>query len=233
MPYVPNNTAVYLKACAGFMAGITAPAVSDTTAADYAQYAQMADVWAQAVDTAWGAPAPTSFEASTIETVSEAIWLGRSPPAGSLFPSSYTQVAAAVVARVRQANAQVVSEGINPDTPSPPLSAATLMIRIPIGLVTVSSGASIPVGSVVESAKLDIETAYSLGTSISLGQAGTPTAFMVGGSSGDNTPTSIGLYINEEDVIAASSGPLLVTITGATSVGGGFAIVKYTTAPST
>jgi hypothetical protein len=115
--YVPNNANVYLKAFAGFMAGITASATTDTTEADYSGYAQMADAWAQQLDTSWGVSAPTFLELDMIAEASEAVWAGRSPlPSDiALHPGSYTQVAEAVIARVLEGNAQVVSEGIDPN----------------------------------------------------------------------------------------------------------------------
>jgi hypothetical protein len=115
--YTPNQTSVYLKAFAGFLAGITAAANTDTGQGDYTLYAQMADSYAQQVDISWGITFPTSLELAMIAQVSEAIWENRSPNSGidAVTPGSYTQVAQAVVARVLQGNAQVVSEGINPN----------------------------------------------------------------------------------------------------------------------
>lgn len=115
--YTPNQTSVYLKAFAGFLAGITAAANTDTGQGDYTLYAQMADSYAQQVDISWGITFPTSLELAMIGQVSEAIWENRSPNSGidAVTPGSYTQVAQAVVARVLQGNAQVVSEGINPN----------------------------------------------------------------------------------------------------------------------
>jgi len=115
--YTPNQTSVYLKAFAGFMAGITAQAVTDTSQGDYTLYGQMADAYAQQVDTSWGILFPTNLELSMIGQISEAIWENRSPNGGAdaVNPGSYTRVAQAVVARVLQGNAQVVLEGINPN----------------------------------------------------------------------------------------------------------------------
>jgi hypothetical protein len=117
MSYAPNQTSVYLRAFAGFMAGITAQAVTDTSMGDYTLYGQMADAYAQQVDASWGILFPTGLELSMIGQISEAIWENRSPNSGAdaVNPGSYTQIAQAVVARVLQGNAQVVSEGINPN----------------------------------------------------------------------------------------------------------------------
>ncbi|MGO9835538.1 MAG: hypothetical protein ACLP1X_15125 [Polyangiaceae bacterium] len=114
--YVPNNATVYLKALEGFVAGITSAANTDTNPADYANAGQMADAYAQQLDTSWGAAAPTAFEQANIGSASSAVWLLRSSiTANQLIPASYTQVAEAIIARVRQANAQIVSEGIDPN----------------------------------------------------------------------------------------------------------------------
>lgn len=119
MSYVPNNTSVYLRAFAGFMAGITAAAKTDTNAADFTFYAQMADAYSQQLDTQWGETAPTSFELYCIAQSSEAVWENSSvlPASVAVLPGAYTQVAASVVARVQQGNAQIVSEGISPSDP--------------------------------------------------------------------------------------------------------------------
>jgi hypothetical protein len=120
MGYTPNNTSVYLRAAAGFMAGITAAeSLRPILAGSYTMAGEMADAYAQELDTVWGSTAPTSLELLTIAEVSEAVWSTRSPLASNvaLLPSAYLQVAEAVVARVMQLNAQVVSEGINPNDP--------------------------------------------------------------------------------------------------------------------
>jgi hypothetical protein len=115
--YVPNNASVYLRAFAGFMAGITAAASTDTSPSDYSSYARMSDAYAQQLDATWGAPAPTNLELEIIEVASATVWAGRSPLSMDVatLPGSYTQVAAAVIARVLEGNAQVVFEGINPN----------------------------------------------------------------------------------------------------------------------
>jgi hypothetical protein len=115
--YVPNNTPVYLRAFTGFMAGITSSATSDTSAGDYTLAAQMADAYAQQIDTEWGATAPTNLELDLIEEASSSIWTGRTPPSSdvALIPGTYTQTAQAIIARVQQGNTQVVSEGIDPN----------------------------------------------------------------------------------------------------------------------
>jgi hypothetical protein len=115
--YSPNNTSVYLKAFAGFMAGIAAAEFTATKPSAFASYAQMADAYAQELDTAWGTGAPTGLELDEILTASEAVWENRSPLAlpEALRPTAYAQIVLSVIARVHQGNAQVVSEGIDPN----------------------------------------------------------------------------------------------------------------------
>ena len=143
--YVPHNTDLYLKANAGFMGGITAPANTDVHAGDYTLYAQMADAYAQQVDTVWGAPAPTSYDLDAILEVSEAVWAARSPlgAVAGILPGSYTQVAEAVVARVQQANAQIVSEGIDPNGGGVPGGVTNVTGTAPI---TSTGGATPAIG---------------------------------------------------------------------------------------
>lgn len=107
--------------------------------------------------------------------------------------------------------------------------SAVVEVKIPIALATVSSTASIPAGSNVLSAALDVAVAYSAGTTISLGQTGAVAAFL---ATSDNFPTSQNLYSSgDQDTTSGALLPLLVTITGAPSVGSGFAIVRYVATP--
>ena len=143
--YAPNNTSIYLNAFAGFMAGITAPATTDVNAGDYTLYGQMADAWAQEVDTVWGAIAPTSLELDEILTASESVWGNRSPlgALSGIIPGAYNQVAQAVIARVKQGNAQVVSEGIDPNGGGVPGGVTTVTGTAPI---TSTGGATPAIG---------------------------------------------------------------------------------------
>jgi hypothetical protein len=126
--YTPLNTPVYLRAFAGFLSGITAAAKTDVNAGDYTLYAEMADAWAQQVDTSWGVSAPTLLELDGIDGGSEAVWENSSPPPSkaAVLAGTYLTTALAVIARVRQGNAQVVSEGIDPNgTGSPGTGTVT------------------------------------------------------------------------------------------------------------
>lgn len=112
--YTPKTLAVYLNAAAGFMAGITSQATTDSSPADYTQYAQMADAYAQQLDTALGAAPTVPVIAALALSISEAVWENRSPYAlpDAVNPGSYTQIAASVAARITQLLTQIAGEGI-------------------------------------------------------------------------------------------------------------------------
>ena len=109
---------------------------------------------------------------------------------------------------------------------SPSVSGAVFEIRMPITTAaSQSSATSIPANAVVSSAELDVRTAYSSGTTLKIGQTGTLNLLQ---DTGDNFPTVQNLYRAPQDTAwGASALPVLVTITGAPSVGSGFVIVRY------
>ena len=112
--YTPKTLAVYLNAAAGFMAGITSQATTDASPGDYTLYAQMADAYAQQLDTTLGAAPTVPVIAALVLAISEAVWENRSPNSGAdaLNPGSYTQIASSVAARITQLLTQIVGEGI-------------------------------------------------------------------------------------------------------------------------
>jgi hypothetical protein len=107
-------------------------------------------------------------------------------------------------------------------------SGAVQEIRIAVALVTVSSVTSLPIGSIIVDAQLDITTPYSGGATISLGQTGAVAEFQ---ATTDNLPQATGLYQNMQDTAAASTNPLLVTVVGAPAAGDAQAIVRYVVTP--
>lgn len=107
-------------------------------------------------------------------------------------------------------------------------SGAVQEIRIPVALVTTSSTTSIPLGSIIIAAELDVTTPYSGGATISLGQTGSVAEFQ---ATTDNLPQSTGDYAVPQDTAAASSNPLLVTVAGAPAAGAAQAIVRYVVTP--
>jgi len=90
----------------------------------------------------------------------------------------------------------------------------------------VSSVSTIPAGSVVLRAFLDIQTPYSAGATITLGTAANATLFM---AAGDSNPQIANLYDAMQDTANAVTDPMLVTIAGAPAAGAGFACVQYVT----
>jgi len=112
MSYPPLNPAVYLaanQAVAGFYSGEFLPS-------NQAWYAQLADAWAQAMDTAWGAGSYTSLDLLNIGTCSVARFATRGTyPAPPATAAAFADSAALVVALVRATTAQVVAEGIDPN----------------------------------------------------------------------------------------------------------------------
>ena len=124
MSYTPNNVPVYLaayNAIAGFY---------DAQFQHPVDYAELADAWAQALDTAWGAGSYTSLELALIGSVSVIQWQGQPIPEDGhrYVPSAYADAAADVIALVKAGNAQVVAEGIDPNvTPIAPGSLQAVL----------------------------------------------------------------------------------------------------------
>lgn len=109
--------------------------------------------------------------------------------------------------------------------------AVKIEIRIPIGTAAATSSAtSIPIGAIVTDAQFKVTTPYSVGATISLGQAGAVTEFM---TTGDINPQGAAndLFDVVQDTVAASTNPLLVTIGGAPGAGAGVAIITYVVTP--
>lgn len=119
MPYTPNNVSVYAAAFAGAMAGIGIPSgafIIDPTAADYAPQASVAAVFAQAVDTAWGAVVPAnSYDLGAIQTAANNLFVK-----GAGFPitapvntqANWTTAAVALVALVREGDVNAGTQNI-------------------------------------------------------------------------------------------------------------------------
>ena len=100
---------------------------------------------------------------------------------------------------------------------SPNISGATFCIRIPItNAAAQSSATSLPTNAIVSRCDLEIDTPYSAGATISLGQTGSVALFQ---ATTDNTPGVAGLYLADQST-AASNLPLLVTVGGGPAAGG-------------
>lgn len=99
------------------------------------------------------------------------------------------------------------------------------VIRYAIGTgATQDSTTQIPAAAIISDAQLDIQTPYSVGTTISIGQPGDLTRFM---TTADNLPTTAALYDVPQDTTSIGLAVVRTTIAGAPGVGAGFVIVKY------
>jgi hypothetical protein len=108
-----------------------------------------------------------------------------------------------------------------------PSTGTSEVIRIAItNAASQSSTTSIPSGSVVLRAFLDIVTPYSAGATITLGTTASAALFM---AAGDSNPQIANLYDAPQDTVNSVSDPLLVTVAGAPAAGAGFAFVEYAT----
>jgi len=109
MAYIPLNVQVYSAAFAGAVAGIGVPNgafIIDPTTADYAPAVSVAAVYAQAVDTAWGAViVANSYDLGAIQVASSNLFVrGAGYPIAAPVntQANWTTVAVALVALVRQ-----------------------------------------------------------------------------------------------------------------------------------
>jgi hypothetical protein len=123
--------------------------------------------------------------------------------------------------------------GTNTNTGWVMLSAASTglvqEIRFPVGLVTVASTTSLPAGTHVFTAQLDVTAPYPTTASIQIGQTGALSEFQ---AASDNFPTTANLYSAEQDTITTAPNPVLVTVTGAPTAGAATCIVRYCVAPN-
>jgi hypothetical protein len=92
-----------------------------------------------------------------------------------------------------------------------------------------NSVTSIPNGAIVVDAELSIVTPYTGGTTITVGNAGSPALLM---AATDSAPGAAGLYqVMQDTTFTGGPATVLVTIAGGPVAGAGFAIVRYVQAP--
>jgi hypothetical protein len=88
-----------------------------------------------------------------------------------------------------------------------------------------SSATSIPANAIVFWCDLVVTTAYSAGTTISIGQTGSVSLLQ---ATTDNTATALGEYFAPQRTPWGSSSlPVLATVSGGPSVGAGTVTVLY------
>jgi hypothetical protein len=207
--------------------------ILDPLAADYAYYALKANAFATEVDAQWtatGAPTPTCAELDLIEECSAGVWsFGRSPLATGpdIIPTNYSGVALAVVNAAQQGNVEIIAAGVDPNAACGGGGGGggnMSMVRFPIGTATVSSTNSIPASAVISSVMIEIDTPYSEGATIEVGQTGTPTLLM---ATSDNDPQADNQYFINTDTPWGTLDPVLVTIGGSPSAGAGYCKVEF------
>lgn len=103
--------------------------------------------------------------------------------------------------------------------------SAIRQIQFSLALVSTSSVSQIPAGGKAISAKLQINTAYSVGTTVSIGFTGTPTAFM---QTTENDPTEVSTtWEIEQNTTVVSAVNVFATVAGSPIVGAAIVIVDY------
>lgn len=118
MSYVPLNLDVYTAAYAGAIAGAGVPSgayIVDPVEGDYLPITEVATVFAQAVDTAWGAVSANTYDIEAITDASTNIFVkGAGHPIGGLVitQGNWTIVATALVALIREGDAAAAGGGI-------------------------------------------------------------------------------------------------------------------------
>lgn len=115
MAYTPLNVNVYAAAFSGAMAGLGVPTgafITDPVGGDYANVALVAAAFSQAVDTAWTASPANAYDVSAIANASSNLFTrGPGYPLTGvvLTQANWTLVATALVAMVRQGDANAVA----------------------------------------------------------------------------------------------------------------------------
>lgn len=96
--YTPQNPQVFTAAYAGALAGLVlAGRLSTSDPSVYVAQAELAGVYAQAIDTEWGVATAKSLEIQLIQSGSEAAWAGSGAELGQGSVSATAQVVIAVL----------------------------------------------------------------------------------------------------------------------------------------
>jgi hypothetical protein len=109
-------------------------------------------------------------------------------------------------------------------------TGAVSVVEYNITTTTASSSTSLPSGSVIIAAQIQIVSAYTNGTSISIGYTGSTSSLM---ATTDNVPATTGIYSNwVMGTSLPSALPVLTTISGSPVAGSATVRVLYTTSPN-
>lgn len=107
------------------------------------------------------------------------------------------------------------------------LAGVLNVIRYAIGTgATQDSATAIPAAAIIFSAWLDVQTPYTAGATISIGQPGSLTRFQL---TTDNNPQAAAIYEKDQDTTSVGLAVVRTTIAGGPVAGAGFVIVKYAT----
>lgn len=92
-----------------------------------------------------------------------------------------------------------------------------------------NSATSVPSGALVFDTFIEVVTPFSAGTTITVGNAGSPALLM---GTGDSLATAAGIYdVPQDTTFTGGPATVLVTVAGGPVAGAGFVIVKYVQAP--
>jgi hypothetical protein len=117
--YTPNNQKVFLQAFAGAVAGLLGQSTPlTTTRGSYTATLNIANAWAQSVDTQWASALdPDEFEYTEIAEFSNDLFMVFEPQVGSTAPAFFTKTANALLTMLADAEAVLAAEGITPGAP--------------------------------------------------------------------------------------------------------------------
>lgn len=88
-----------------------------------------------------------------------------------------------------------------------------------------TSTKEIPLNAVVLRSRVNITTAYTAGTTITVGNSTSPTLLQ---TTTDNLATAVGVYEVPQETLWTLTAPVVVTLAGTPTTGQGFVVVEYT-----
>lgn len=134
MAYTPVNLAIYTAALAGAAAGLGAssrvPSAQASTDPNDISIADIAESFAESLDTQWGVKVGTTADAlqvTGVQQIAEAWWSARGyfTSVAAILPSTYTTFANALIAVVQAGRAAAIAQGVTPALVAPIVSGAS------------------------------------------------------------------------------------------------------------